>query len=100
MPDPAPVMVLSRLAVDKTLQGRGIGVGLLRDAILRTVQAAEIAGIRAILVHAISGATKRFYESCGFYRVACRSADGHDHGRGGREDARSEEELQAELNAR
>jgi GNAT superfamily N-acetyltransferase len=66
MPDPAPVMVLGRLAVDKTLHRRGIGVGLLRDAILRTVQAAEIAGIRAILVHAISEDAKRFYESWGF----------------------------------
>jgi GNAT superfamily N-acetyltransferase len=65
MPDPAPVMVLGRLAVDQTVQRRGIGVGLLRDAILRTVQAAEIAGIRAILVHAISGDAKRFYESWG-----------------------------------
>jgi len=53
MPDPVPVMVLGRLAVDKTFQGRGIGAGLLQDAVLRTVQAAEIAGIRAILIHAI-----------------------------------------------
>jgi predicted N-acetyltransferase YhbS len=43
MPDPVPVMVLGRLAVDKALQGRHIGVGLLRDVVLRTVQAAEIA---------------------------------------------------------
>ncbi len=66
MPDPLPVMVLGRLAVDKSLQRRGIGKGLLRDAVLRTVQAAEIAGIRAILVHAISESAKRFYEGCGF----------------------------------
>jgi len=66
MPDPLPVMVLGRFAVDKNLQHRGIGRGLLRDAILRIVQAAEIAGIRAILVHAISEAAKRFYEGCGF----------------------------------
>ncbi len=66
MPDPVPVMVLGRLAVDKSLQQRGIGKGLLRDAVLRTVQAAEIAGIRAILVHAISEPAKRFYEGCGF----------------------------------
>ena len=66
MPDPVPVMLLGRLAVDKDFQGRGIGAGLLRDAVLRTVQAAEIAGIRAILVHAISAAAKRFYEGCGF----------------------------------
>jgi GNAT superfamily N-acetyltransferase len=66
MPDPIPVMILGRLAVDKAFQGRGIGTGLLRDAVLRTMQAAEIAGIRAMLVHAISDAAKRFYESYGF----------------------------------
>ena len=66
MPDPLPVMVLGRLVVDKSFQRRGIGKGLLRDAVLRTVQAAEIAGIRVILVHAISEPAKRFYEGCGF----------------------------------
>jgi GNAT superfamily N-acetyltransferase len=66
MPDPVPVMVIGRLAVDRNFQGRGIGGALLRDAILRTVQAADIAGIRAILVHAISEDAKRFYERCGF----------------------------------
>ena len=66
MPDPLPVMLLGRLAVDKAFQGRGIGTGLLRDAVLRTVQAAEIAGIRAILVHVISAAARRFYEERGF----------------------------------
>lgn len=66
MPDPVPVMVLGRLAVDRAYQGRGIGRSLLRDAVMRTLQAAEIAGIRAILVHAISEEAKRFYESCGF----------------------------------
>jgi GNAT superfamily N-acetyltransferase len=66
MPDPVPVMVLGRLAADRTFQGRQIGAGLLRDAVLRTVQAAEIGGIRAILVHAISEPAKRFYERHGF----------------------------------
>ena len=66
MPDPVPAMVLGRLAVDKAFQGRHIGAGLLRDAVLRTVQAAEIAGIRTILAHAISAAAKRFYEGYGF----------------------------------
>jgi GNAT superfamily N-acetyltransferase len=66
MPDPLPVMVLARLAVDQEFQGHGIGTGLLRDAILRTVQAAEIAGIRAILVHALSETAARFYEQYGF----------------------------------
>ena len=66
MPDPIPVMVIGRLAVDCQWQGKGIGRALLRDAILRTLQAAEIAGIRAILVHAISEEAKQFYEKCGF----------------------------------
>ena len=66
MPDAVPVMVLGRLAVDRTIHGQGVGTGLLRDAVLRTVQAAEIVGIRAILVHAISEAARRFYEKYGF----------------------------------
>ena len=66
MPNPLPVMVLGRLAVDKGFQRDGIGAGLLCDAVLRTLQAAEIAGIRAILVHAISEAAKRYYENFGF----------------------------------
>ena len=66
MPDPVPVMIIGRLAVHSAYQGRKIGLGLLRDAILRTLQAAEIAGIRAILVHAISDRARQFYEGCGF----------------------------------
>jgi GNAT superfamily N-acetyltransferase len=66
MPDPLPVMILGRLAVERSWQGRNIGKSLLRDAILRTLQAAEIGGIRAILVHAISEDVKRFYERYGF----------------------------------
>ena len=66
MPDPVPVMVIGRLAIDSGYQGRGLGRGLLRDAVLRTMQAADIAGIRAMLVHAMSEDAKRFYERCGF----------------------------------
>jgi GNAT superfamily N-acetyltransferase len=66
MPDPLPVMVIGRLAVDQSMQGQAVGPALLRDAVLRTLQAAEIAGIRAILVHAISERAKRFYEKWGF----------------------------------
>ena len=66
MPNPVPVMVIGRLAIDLRFQGRGIGSALLRDAVLRTAQAAGIAGIRAILVHAISERAKRFYEKSGF----------------------------------
>jgi GNAT superfamily N-acetyltransferase len=66
MPDPVPVMVLGRLAVHKDYQGRKVGRALLRDAVLRTLQAADIAGIRAILVHAISERARKFYEESGF----------------------------------
>lgn len=65
MPDPIPVMVIGRLAVDLGWHNRGIGRALLGDAILRTVEAAEIAGIRAILVHAKSEEAKAFYERSG-----------------------------------
>ena len=66
MPDPIPVMVIGRLAVDKNWQNRRIGYALVRDAVLRTLQVTSIVGIRAILVHAISEDAKRFYEKCGF----------------------------------
>jgi GNAT superfamily N-acetyltransferase len=66
MPDPVPVMIIGRLAVHKDFQGRRIGPALLRDAVLRTLQAAEIAGVRAILVHAVSERAARFYQACGF----------------------------------
>jgi GNAT superfamily N-acetyltransferase len=66
MPDPIPVMVLGRLAVDRAFQGRGLGKALLRDAILRTLQAADIAGMRAILVHAKDERAQRFYKRFGF----------------------------------
>ncbi|MBW4669395.1 MAG: GNAT family N-acetyltransferase [Cyanomargarita calcarea GSE-NOS-MK-12-04C] len=66
MPDPIPVMVIGRLAVDIHWQGKGIGYALVRDAVLRTLQAATIAGIRAILVHAVNEEAKKFYEKCGF----------------------------------
>lgn len=66
MPDPVPVMVIGRLAIDSGFQGRGLGRALLRDAVRRTLQAADIAGIRAMLVHAVSEDARRFYERCGF----------------------------------
>lgn len=66
MPDPIPVMVLGRLAVDRGFQGRGLGRALVRDAVLRTLQAADIAGIRALLVHAKDEAARTFYERSGF----------------------------------
>lgn len=66
MPDPVPVMVLGRLAVDADWAGRGVGRGLLKDAILRTVRVAGETGVRALLAHAISPAAKAFYLKNGF----------------------------------
>jgi GNAT superfamily N-acetyltransferase len=66
MPDPIPVVVMGRLAIDKRYQRLGIGRGLLKDAVLRTIQASEVIGIKAILVHAISEDAKNFYLANGF----------------------------------
>lgn len=63
---PVPVMILARLAVDKEHQHRGLGRALLRDSLLRTAQAADIAGIRCLLVHAKDDAARRWYESWEF----------------------------------
>jgi GNAT superfamily N-acetyltransferase len=68
MPDPIPVMILGRLAIDQNCQGKGIGRALLRDAVLRTLQAAEFAGIRALLVHALNDAARSFYLASGFHQ--------------------------------
>lgn len=57
-----PVMILARLAVDKAHQRKGLGQALLKDALLRTAQAADIAGIRCLLVHAKDDAARRWYE--------------------------------------
>ena len=65
-PDPIPVMVLGRLAIDREYQGNKPGDALLRDAILRVLQAADIAGIKAVLVHAISAEAQKFYVDRGF----------------------------------
>ena len=73
MPDPIPVMVLGRLAVDAKWQGKQIGTGLLKDAILRTIIVAEQAGIRALLVHAISEKAKNFYQYWGFRESSSNS---------------------------
>jgi GNAT superfamily N-acetyltransferase len=63
---PVPVMLLARLAVDRRWQGQRVGEGLLKDAMLRTLQAADIAGIRAFAVHAKDENAKRFYERFDF----------------------------------
>ena len=66
MPEPIPVMVLGRLAIDARMQGQRLGSALLKDALLRTLSVSKNVGIRAILVHAISEDAKRFYLSYGF----------------------------------
>ena len=63
---PVPVMLLARLAVDRNWQGRGIGPALLKDAMLRTLQAADIAGIRAFVVHAKDEEARSFYQHFDF----------------------------------
>lgn len=66
MPDPVPMAIMGRLAIDQSWQGKGLGVALLQDAVRRTVEAAGIVGIRGLLVHAISEEAKAFYEHHGF----------------------------------
>jgi GNAT superfamily N-acetyltransferase len=63
---PIPAMLLARLAVDRTVQGKGIGAFLLKDAISRSLSVAEQAGIRLMLVHAINDQARTFYEHFGF----------------------------------
>ena len=66
MPDPVPVILLSRLAIDRKEQGSGLGSNLLRDAIARSVAAAEIVGVRALLVHALHDEARAFYRHFDF----------------------------------
>lgn len=66
MPDPVPVIVLGRLAIDASEQGNGLGRTLLRDAVLRITAAAHEVGIAAILVHALNDRAKAFYMDAGF----------------------------------
>jgi GNAT superfamily N-acetyltransferase len=66
MPDPVPVAVLGRLAIAQSFQKHGLGRALIRDAATRVLQAAEVIGIRGIVVHAISPEAKAFYLAVGF----------------------------------
>jgi GNAT superfamily N-acetyltransferase len=66
MPDPVPVIVLARLAVDTRAQGITLGASLLQDAVNRAVAVSQNAGVRALLVHAINAGAKQFYEHYGF----------------------------------
>jgi GNAT superfamily N-acetyltransferase len=70
MPDPVPVIVLGRLAIDASEQGAGLGRVLLRDAVLRITAAADEVGIAAILVHALNDRAKAFYLEAGFVETA------------------------------
>ncbi|MFY9222439.1 MAG: GNAT family N-acetyltransferase [Blastocatellia bacterium] len=63
---PIPVLLLARLAVDKTFHGKGLGASLLRDALVKAPAAAEIAALRAVVVHAKDETAKAFYERFGF----------------------------------
>ncbi len=63
---PIPVIILARLAVDRRMHGQGVGVGLLQDAIRRTVVISEQAGVRAMLTHPIDLEAARFYQRFGF----------------------------------
>ena len=64
---PVPIMLLARLAVATSWQGKKLGAGLLKDAMLRTLQAADIAGIRAFAVHAKDDEARAFYEHFDFF---------------------------------
>lgn len=74
---PVPVMILARLAVARDQQGQGLGSGLLKDAMYRTLAAADIAGIRAFVVHAKDDAARRFYER--FHFQSSPDDDKHLH---------------------
>ncbi|MCZ9607893.1 GNAT family N-acetyltransferase [Klebsiella pneumoniae] len=66
MPDPIPVIILARPAVDVSLHGKGVGADLLHDAVLRCYRVAENIGVRAIMVHALTEEAKGFYAHHGF----------------------------------
>lgn len=66
MPDRVPLLLIARLAVDKTFQGKGLGSDLLADALRRCVAASDIVGARAVIVHAIDAAAADFYRRHGF----------------------------------
>ena len=66
MPDPVPVLVLGRLAVDHQAQGIKLGAAMLQDALNRAITVSENTGVRAVLVHALHERAKQFYEHYGF----------------------------------
>lgn len=66
MPNPVPVMVLARLAVDQRYQGHKLGAAMLKDAVQRTLAVSQTAGVRALLVHALNESSRQFYMHYGF----------------------------------
>jgi GNAT superfamily N-acetyltransferase len=66
MPEPIPVMVLGRLAIDRSVQGKDYGGALLKDAVQRCFLVAQNTGVRALLVHALNDSARKFYEYYGF----------------------------------
>jgi len=66
MPEQVPLLLIARLAVDRTAQGLGLGTELLSDALRRCLSASEIAGARAVIAHAIDDDAVRFYQRHGF----------------------------------
>ena len=69
MPDPIPVILIGRLAVDKRFAGSGLGASLLQEAILKGVEASQLVGARALVVHAISESAENLYRKFGFTLV-------------------------------
>ena len=66
MPNPIPAVILGRLAVDRTWQGKGVGRSLMQDAALRVLQAASTVGVRGMVVHALSDSARALYLALGF----------------------------------
>ena len=74
LPEPIPVILLGQLAVDTRHQGMGLGVGLLADAVRRSLVAANLIGARAVVVQAVNERAKSFYERFGFRPLSDREA--------------------------
>lgn len=72
MPDPIPIVILARLAVDRSQQGRGVGAGLVGEAGRRVLSAGELIGVRGLVVHALDDRAAAFYRSLGFEAPAGR----------------------------
>ena len=76
-PDPCPVLILARLAVDQRAQGRGIGAALLTDALLRTYRLSNDVGFAALLVYCAHDRAREFYLSQSSNFVSCPGAENH-----------------------